>query len=217
MSTITAEKRLPLLQILFFISFLVFVSGILLFRNYRSHEKSEKEFIRQERNVVTRLSYLEKMGRNDFSNYIDLLQQPGNASALHDSIFFSQFDSLSNVNSKYISSFWLLIKSGEETVTLDSLNTFRKNYLAEVKLFSNKNFSSNQEFSSKLTDSFNAYRNYHQELMNQQYAMISNLLRRSHEILVSKTKSIIGLLLCCMAIAIFTSWFAYRQYKMNKV
>ena len=141
--------------------------------------------------MVLRLSFLEKMGRNDFSNYLNLVQQPGNGSILNDSLFRYQFDSNSKSNSKYNASFWLLIKLGDETATLDSLNTLRKLYLEELNHFSKETTFPSENSFSKANDAFNTYRNFYEELINQQYGKISNLLRRSQEILTTKMQPLL--------------------------
>ena len=213
MENTATKKKLLLLRILFLFLCLTLLSGILLFKYYRAQFLLEKEYIHQERNVVIRLSYLEKMGRNDFSNYLNLVQQPGNGSILNDSLFRYQFDSISKSNSKYIASFWLLIKLGDETATLDSLNTLRKLYLEELNNFSKETTFPSENSFSKANYAFNTYRNFYQELMNQQYSKISNLLRRSQEILITKIATIIGLMLSCMLFAIIMSWYIYKEYK----
>jgi hypothetical protein len=205
-----------ILRLLFIFNFLIIIAGILLFINYRHQHRTQRELIRQERKVVTRLNYLERLGRNDFGNYTNLLQHNINKAIVKDSLFQQEFDSITRANTAYIADFWMLIKSGEETADLDSLIGYRKKYLAAVNSSISDSVNSHSLISSQLSDNFKLYRNYHQQLMNQQYAQVSKLLRRSHEKLVNETASIVILMLCCMTMAMLLSWYTYWQYRKLK-
>lgn len=202
--------------LLFVFLLLIVLSGLFLFRNYNTLECNQREFIKQERNTVNRMNYLEKIGRNDFNNYTYLLLHKNEPQMFLDSLFFRQFDSLTKVNTGYIADFWLLINSGPETVELDSFKTYRKNYLKAVDNYHHADAATNIQHEKSFTDAFMTYHDFQAQLMNKQYATLSSYLRRSHETTTNEIKTIIAVLLGCMFFAILLSFFVYGQIRKIK-
>ena len=204
------------LRVLFVFIILIFILGLFLFKNYRSLELGQRIFIKQERNSIKRMNYLEQIGRNDFKNYTFLLENGCDPSITLNEGSFSESDSLTKITTGLIADFWLLISSGKETAELDSLKQYRNKYLAALNKYYEANSTSKAQQKKELITAFAAYHNIHTNLTNKQYSTISSYLRRSQETMLNELKTMIALFLCCILITILLSYFVYVQFRKLK-